>query len=196
MKNRLPTPFDVKLMNTTASVLLLAFALLVLGTLAGWAARHPVFAIRSITVAGEVTHINEVTLRANVAHKLRGTFLTLDLTAARHAFEAVPWVRKAIVRREFPNRLKVLLQEQHAQALWGAEGESKMVNSFGEVFEANVGEVDQDVLPRLSGPEGQAAQVLVMYQALQPEFDDMEMVIEQLELTGHGGWRVRLTPTR
>lgn len=192
MKKHLSTPLDVKLMNTTAAVLFVAFALMVVGALAGWGARHSVFAIRGITVTGEVTHNNALTLRANVAPKLTGTFLTLDLTAARLAFEAVPWVRKAIVRREFPNRLKVLLQEHQAVAYWGAEGESRMVNSFGEVFEANVGEVDQEALPRLSGPEGQAAQVLAMYQALQPAFDDMDMALEQLELTVHGGWRARL----
>jgi cell division protein FtsQ len=186
------TPFDVKLMNMTASALFLIFALMVVAAGASWASRHAVFAISGITVTGEVTHNNAVTLRANVAPRLSGTFLTMDLAAARLAFEAVPWVRQAVVRREFPNRLKVRLQEHQAVAYWGVEGESRMVNSFGEVFEANVGEVEQDALPRLNGPDGQAAQVLVMYQTLQPLFEDMDMALEQIELTVHGGWRVRL----
>jgi cell division protein FtsQ len=192
MKNAVPTPLDVKLMNRVAACLFLAFALLVLGAVAGWAARHSLFAIRGITVGGEVTHNNAVTLRANVAPRLSGTFFTLDLTATRLAFEAVPWVRQAVVRREFPNRLKVLLQEHKAVAYWGADSESRLVNSFGEVFEANVGEVEQEALPRLNGPDGQAAQVLAMYQALQPLFDDTDMALDQLELTQHGGWRARL----
>ena len=124
-----------------------------------------------------------MTLRANVAPRLSGTFFTMDLTAARLAFEAVPWVRQAVVRREFPNRLKVRLQEHQAVAYWGAEGESRLVNNFGEVFEANLGEVEPETLPRLMGPNGQAAQVLAMYQTLQPMFDDMDMALEQLELT-------------
>lgn len=185
-------PLDVKLMNVTAAVLLLAFALLVAAALAGWAMRHPAFAIRGITVMGEVTHNSAATLRANVAPQLGGTFFTLDLTRARQAFEAVPWVRHAVVRREFPNRLKVLLQEHQAVAYWGAEGESRLLNNFGEVFEANVGEVESETLPRLHGPDGQAAQVLAMYQTLQPLFERMDMALEQLELTGRGGWRARL----
>lgn len=192
MTKNLPAPFDVKLMNMTASALFLAFALMVVGAVAGWASRHPQFAISGIAVTGEVTHNNALTLRANVAPRLSGTFFTMDLTAARLAFEAVPWVRQAVVRREFPNRLKVLLQEHKAVAFWGAEGESRMVNSFGEVFEANIGEVDQETLPRLNGPDVQAAQILAMYQTLQPMFDDMDMALEQLELTVHGGWRVKL----
>ena len=192
MTDKSSRPFDVRLMNMTASALFVVFALMVVAALAGWVARHPVFAIRTIVVAGEVTHNNAVTLRANVAPRLVGTFLTLDLTRARLAFEAVPWVRQAVVRREFPNRLKVLLQEHKAVAYWGIERESRLVNSFGEVFEANVGEVDQDSLPRLHGPDGQAAPVLVMYQTLQPLFEPMDLVLEQVELTGRGGWRARL----
>ena len=192
MTDKLPTPFDVKLMNMTASLLFVAFALMVVGALVGWAARHPVFAIRAIEVSGEVTHNNAVTLRANVVPRLSGTFFTLDLTRARLAFESVPWVRQALVRREFPNRLKVLLQEHKAVAYWGVERESRLVNSFGEVFEANVGEVEQEDLPRLHGPEGQAAMVLAMYQTLQPLFEPMDLTLEQIELTGHGGWRARL----
>jgi cell division protein FtsQ len=186
-----PMPVDVRLMNLTSSVLFLAFALLVLGALAGWAARHPTWAVRGITVTGDVSHHNAATLRANVTPQLQGTFFTLDLNEARQAFEALPWVRRASVRREFPNRLKVVLEEHQAVAYWGVEGASTLVNHLGEVFEANVGEVDEDDLPRLSGLEGQAAQVLAMYQRLQPRFEVLDMPLVQVELTSHGGWRVR-----
>lgn len=192
MKKHLPAPLDVKLMNLTASVLFVVFALLLVGTAAAWAARHPVFTLQGITVTGEVTHHNALTLRANVAPRLSGTFFTLDIAQARQAFESLPWVRQAVVRREFPNRLKVLLQEHQAVAYWGGESESRLVNSFGEVFEANVGEVEQEALPRLNGPEREAAQVLVMYQTLQPQFAAVDLTLEQLELTARGGWRARL----
>ncbi len=192
MNTHLPAPLDVKLMNLTASVLFVAFALLLVGTLVAWAARHTAFTLQGITVTGEVTHHNAMTLRANVAPRLSGTFFTLDIGEAQQAFESLPWVRQAVVRREFPNRLKVLLQEHHAVAYWGGESESRLVNSFGEVFEANVGEVEQETLPRLNGPEREAAQVLVMYQTLQPQFAAVDLALEQLELTARGGWRARL----
>jgi cell division protein FtsQ len=194
MKKRAePMPLDVKLMNLSASLLLAGFVLLALGALVGWGVRHPVFAIRGVAVTGDVEHINALTLRANVAPRLNGTFLTLDLAAARQAFESVPWVRRAVVRREFPNRLKVVLQEHQAVAYWNTEGDSTLVNTFGEVFEANAGELEQDVLPRLSGPQGQSPLVLSMYQALQPLFERLDLSIELLELTGRGGWRAQLT---
>ena len=192
MNTGLPAPLDVKLMNLTATVLFMVLAVGVLSAAALWASRHAVFAIRTIAVTGEVTHHNAVTLRANVLPRLSGTFLTLDLSAARQAFESLPWVRRAVVHRDFPNRLRVQLQEQHAVAYWGAENESRLLNNFGEVFEANVGELERDDLPRLAGPDGQAAQVLAMYQTLQAPFEQMDLGLEQLELTPHGGWRARL----
>ena len=185
-------PLDVKLMNTTATVLFAVFAFVLVVTLAGWVGRHPVFALRAIVVTGDVAHHNAATLRAHVAHRLEGTFLTLDLTRARQAFEALPWVRQAVVRREFPNRLRVQLEEHQAVAYWGSESDPRLVNSFGEVFEANVGEVEHEDLPRLQGPDGQAAPALAMYRALQPSFEDMDISLEQVELTAHGGWRARL----
>jgi cell division protein FtsQ len=192
MTDALTAPLDVKLMNLAAKMLLLAFVVFVLWASVSWVMQHALFALRGITVSGDVSHNNALTLRANVAPRLSGTFLTLDLISARHAFEAVPWVRSAMVRREFPNRLQVILQEHQAVAYWGAEGDSTLINSFGEVFDANTGEVEQDSLPRLSGPPEQAGQVLVMYRALQPLFEHMDLSVDQLELTGRGSWRAEL----
>ena len=192
MNAGLMPPFDVRLMNITARVMFVVFGMLVLGTLAGWVGNHALFAIRAITVVGDVSHNNAVTLRANVLHKLGGSFFTLDLAQARRSFEAVPWVRQAVVRRDFPNRLKVVLQEHEAVAYWGAEGDSRLLNSFGEVFEANAGEVEHEMLPRMVGPASQAPQVLAVYQRLQPVFEILDFRLDQLELTNHGSWVARL----
>ncbi len=190
--NTISTPLDVKLMNATALLLYAAGALFALGLVVVWYLQSPFFAIQRITVVGDVTHTSAITLRSNVASRLGGSFVTMDLARAREVFETVPWVRRAVVKREFPNRLKVELQEHEAVAYWGAEGESRLVNSHGEVFEANTGEVEQEGLPRLNGPQGQGAQVLTAYQGLEPLFVDMDLALERLELTGRGSWQAKL----
>lgn len=192
MSKPVPVPADVKLMNTLSGALGLTFAAMLLGLAGSWLMRQPLFNLTAIHVVGEVTHNNAVTLRANVTPRLAGNFFTVDLARTRAAFEAVPWVRRARVQREFPNRLRVQLQEHQAMAYWGAEGDARLVNSFGEVFEANPGDVEADSLPLLSGPQGQAALVLRVYQLLEPMFDELDTVLEQLQLTGQGSWRARL----
>jgi cell division protein FtsQ len=67
-----------------------------------------------------------------------------------------------------------------------------MVNSHGEVFEANVGDVEDDSLPQFAGPEGTSAQVLDMYRRLQPVFSKMDTEVTTLRLSGRGSWKVDL----
>ena len=190
-------PADIRLMNATAGVLgaLGVIALIAVALL--WAAHRPVFAVKSIRIDGDLAHNSALTIRANAAPKLAGNFFTLDLVAGRRAFESVPWVRHAIVRRIWPNRLAVQLEEHRPAALWaGARGDDaaadKLVNSFGEVFEANLGDVEDDALPTLRGPDGSSTQMLTMLRRLEPELATMDAQIDTLELSGRGSWRVEL----
>jgi cell division protein FtsQ len=192
MKLQAATPLDVKLMNLAVAVLVLVFVVLCASAAVRAFSRARAFDIQGITVAGDTRHNNSVTLRANVAPRIAGTFFTVDLARVRAAFEAAPWVRRAVVQRDFPNRLRVRLQEHEPVALWVGEGDARLVNSFGEVFEANLGEVEQEKLPTLSGPEGQSAEMLALYRAVEPLFTAMDMQIEELDLSGRGSWSVHL----
>lgn len=183
---------DIRLMNATAALLLAVFVLLALVSATRWVARQPVFDIHGISVRGDVAHNNIPSMRANVLPQVRGTFFTLDLPAIRQAYESMPWVRHAVVRRDFPNRLRVELQEHQPVAYWGAEGDSRMLNSFGEVFDANIDEVESNTLPRLAGPAGQGPQVWDMYQTLLAPLDRAGMELVQVELSARGNWRIGL----
>ena len=192
MTQTLPAPMDVRLMNIASVLLGLAFVGMLAALGIGWLVQQNLFRLTAIKVRGDVSHNNAVTLRANVVPRLHGNFFTVDLAGAQSAFESVPWVRRAVVQREFPNRLRVVLQEHKAIAYWGQEGDAHLVNTYGEVFEANTGDVESEDLPLLSGPDGQAALVLDGYRRLSPLFDKIDAHIEHLELTGRGSWRARL----
>jgi cell division protein FtsQ len=172
-------------MNTVSVLLGLMFGAMVLALGMAWLVRQPAFNLSAIRVGGDLTHNNAVTLRANVAPKLVGNFLTVD-------FESVPWVRRAVVQREFPNRLKVVLIEHKAVAYWGPEGDARLLNNLGEVFDANPGDVENEELPLLIGPKGQAPQVLQAYHEMLPLFEEMDAVLEQLQLNDLGSWRAQL----
>jgi cell division protein FtsQ len=186
-------PVDVRLMNAVATgVFVLAVALLAAAALAALA-RAPWFTIRGIQVEGELERTGMATLRANALPRLTGNFFTVDLRSAREAFESVPWVRQAVVRRVFPDGLAVQLVEHRAAALWQAEdGNDHLVNQQGEVFEANVGDVEHEQLPRFSGPAGRSAEMLSMHARLVPVLGRLELGIERLRLSGRGSWRVEL----
>ena len=192
MASSLPLPIDVRLMGWVANALFGLALAMALGAFGLWAARHPGWAIGGITVVGDVEHQNAVTFRAHVVSRLQGTFLTTDLAQVKRLFEAMPWVRQAVVQREFPNRLKVTLQEHEAVAWWGESGGGRMVNAQGEVFEANPDDPQADQWSELLGPDGQSAQVYAVYQALKPLFARMGRDLERLELNARGSWRAVL----
>ena len=187
-------PADVRLMHSTANAVFVVAALALCAALLVWVARWPMFAIRSIRVEGEVSRNSESTIRANAMHRLAGSFVTLDLQKTRAAFEQVPWVRRAEVHKVWPMRLSVQLEEHEPAALWAAgDGNDRLVNSFGEVFEANVGDVEDDELPRLSGPDGSAPQMLAMLQRLAPLFEGVDDGdVAALWLSARGSWRLQL----
>jgi len=186
-------PSDVRLARVTAMVAAALGLLLIAAMAVAWLSRQPFFAIRGITVAGDVTHNSVATIRANAAPRLTGNFLTMDLAAVRQAFESVPWVRTAVVRRVWPNRLRVDLQEHRPVALWAAEiGNEKLVNNYGEVFEANLGDVEDDALPTLAGPAGSAAHVLTMFGRIGAAFAPLDANVEGLALSSRGSWRATL----
>lgn len=192
MAARLPAPLDVRLMNWTATVLFLGCAALALFLGVYWVMARPVFAVQRIVVQGDLAHNNAASLRMHAVPSLQGNFFTVDLQAVRAAFEQVPWVRRAQVQREFPGRLRVVLREHEAVAYWGQDAESTLLNAQGEVFEATPGEVEQNQLPRLTGPREQSAKVLQMYHALGAAFAPLGLGVDQLELVERGSWRATL----
>ncbi|MBI5719049.1 MAG: cell division protein FtsQ/DivIB [Burkholderiales bacterium] len=194
-------PRDVRLMNAVFAFIVtgLVAALLAAGVL--WLTRAPAFTLRAIEVQGTLTRSQLPTLRTHALPELAGNFFSIDLAEAQRAFESVPWVRRAIVRRIWPDRLAVQLEEHEVQALWEASdgdqaGMTRLVNTFGEVFEANLGDVEDEELPLFTGPEGRAAEMLALWRRLQPAFGanglGVGRQIERLTLSGRGSWRVEL----
>lgn len=190
-------PQDIRWMNAAAAALVAVavLALLAVGMIK-WS-RQSFFDIRRIQVEGDLQRNNLATVRANVVSRLNGGFFTVDLAKAKEAFEAVPWVRHAVVRRVWPNELRVTLEEHRPAAYWHhPDREDELVNSFGEVFDANIGDVEDEPLPTLSAPASpspdEAKVMLDMLRRLQPVVAPLQGEIDTLQLTDRGSWSVQL----
>jgi cell division protein FtsQ len=186
-------PPDVRAMNLIAAGVFVLAAATSLAAAAGWVARRPFFSFAGVRLEGDLQRNSVSTVRANALPHLAGNFFTMDLQRARAAFEQVPWVRHAIVHRIWPNRLVVKLEEHQPVALWsGDDASDRLVNDHGEVFEANVGDVEDDGLPVFQGPDGSSAQVWSMYRRIKPLLAPLDADIGTLALSGRGSWRVEL----
>ncbi len=194
-------PPDIRLMNAVSALLVAALLVTAAWGVLRWVVRLPAFNLRAVQVEGDVSRNSVASLRANALPRLQGSFLSLNLKDGRAAFEAVPWVRRARLQRVWPMRLKVNLEEHRAAAYWEARtdgadaateasAERALVNSFGEVFHANLGDVEDEDLPVLAGPPGSAAAMLQMWRALSPAAEKLGEGIDRLDLSGRGSWRL------
>src|SRR5260370_40842770 len=102
---------NARQLNLTANALHVLLVFVLLGAAGYWAIQRPEFRLREIQIDGETSHINSPPVRASVVGHLKGNYFTVDLDAARTAFEHIPWVRHASVRRVWPNELAVTLEE-------------------------------------------------------------------------------------
>jgi cell division protein FtsQ len=118
-----------------------------------------------------------------------GNFFTVDLEAVRRAFETVPWVRRAQVRREWPNRLVVAVEEHQVLGSWD---DGRFVNTFGELFTANAAEAEEDNrdLPELAGPAGSERDVASRYLDFKSWFARLSLVPDQVTLSPRYAWTV------
>ncbi|MBA5688416.1 cell division protein FtsQ/DivIB [Rugamonas apoptosis] len=187
---------DAKALNATANGI---FALALLACLAAgvwWLAQRPMFTLRTIrieTIAQdeELRHVSQLTLRNNALGRIKGNFFTTNLDTVRQAFESVPWVRRATVRREWPDQLIVALEEHEALGTWGADG--RLLSTKGDVFTANLAEAEEDhALPEFDGPEGSEKEVLSRFDELRQWFAPLKLVPQALSLSGRYAWTVKL----
>jgi hypothetical protein len=131
-------------LNRITRLILAATLLFTLWT-AGRAALEAWFPFREITVVGAQHPETREAVRA-LAPRLSGGFFSMDLNGVHAAFEQLPWVRNADVRRLWPGRLVVRLEEHRAAAAWN---DRALLDIHGEVFE---GAVWRGV-PRFYAPE-------------------------------------------
>ncbi|MDE2118135.1 MAG: FtsQ-type POTRA domain-containing protein, partial [Betaproteobacteria bacterium] len=118
----------------------------------------PVFPLRAVQLSAAPHQVNTAQIEAVVRNEVHGNFFTVDLESTRRAFEKLPWVRKVSVRRHFPWRLEVSLEEHVALAHWNG---TELVNTHGEVF---AGAAEQE-LPKFIGQPDTAAEVALVYNA-------------------------------
>lgn len=177
-------------MNAAADILFLAAGVALTCAVALLLARLPVFPLRDVVVVTPLERVTQAQIEYAARSSMTGNFFTVDLGAVRAALEKLPWVRRAQVRRRWPDTLELSIEEHRAAARWRHQegAEARLVNEQGEVFSA----ASDDVLPQLGGPEGSAARVMEQYRELASLFARIGRRPHTVMLSAREAWQVRL----
>ena len=173
------------ILNPIADALYAAGLLLTICAAALYVVQLPAFRLREVSVGGSLAHVTLEQVETIVRRELEGNFFTLDLARARAVFEKLPWVRKANVRRQWPDRLEVALEEHVPLARWGNAG---LVNTQGEVFAAAY----DGKLPLFIGPQTSVKEIAIRYGYFQRSLAAIGQVPSQVEVSARRAWQIRL----
>jgi len=186
---------DVRLLNALANGLAALAVAATVAAAVAWVVQRPAFALRAVVVEPvtadrPLNHVNRVLLRSSGADRLQGNFFTVDLDQVRESFEAVPWVRRAQVRRIWPNTLYVGIEEHEPLAVWS---DGRLVNRQGELFSAAVAEAEaQTVLLEFAGPPGSEAEVTRRWAELREQVAPLALAPAAVTLSARYAWSARL----
>ncbi len=180
-----------QLLNTLADLLILAATAALLAAALVWLVRVPSLPVRQVVFAQELAHTRRAEIEQSLPAALKGNFFSLNLEAARGELEKLPWVRKVELRRVWPARLEVKVEEHRPAARWG-EGRDELVNTFGEVFAATAPAEEASTLPLLYGPQGTAPEVLKRYGEFVGSFKVLNQRPVQVTLSPRLAWQLKL----
>jgi cell division protein FtsQ len=167
--------------------------LLVLGGLAGaawqlayWEPR--LLPIRVIEVQGELHPHSSEMLQQTISERLRGGFLTANLQELKEAADSISWVGGASIRRVWPDRLQVRVEEHKPIARWN---DKDLVTAEGLVFHPRGGAIPAG-LPTLAGDDRRAPEVVARYLKWRDDLMLAGHLIQVLGVDARGAWSLEL----
>lgn len=188
MKNSITPPFDVKALNYLSTFFFTIFGcLIVINFVTFYMANSPIN-LKKIIIHGDLRHQNTSSVRANVIPGIRGNFFTINLNDTQLAFESLPWIRNAVVKRIFPNQLEIHLKEYRPVAVWGAQEDSKMISADGVVFDSSADDDEYEKLPQFIGSDEQSRLMLEVYTKLITILRPLKVKLVKIALSSRGSW--------
>jgi len=142
------------------------------------------FPLTRVDLRGDFQRTSRAELEAALP-RISGNFFAADLAEVRASVEKLPWVRHVAVRRVWPGRLEISIEEHVALARWGDDA---LVNTFGERF---IGKT-QEALPTFIGPPGTQAEVARRYARFSAIVAPLGTRIERVALSARHAWQLRL----
>lgn len=181
-------------MTSTSPLKLLAWmfalsviALPIMGLLNGWFASER-WPVKYVQVEAKFAHLSADQIHATATAHLAGGFFAIKLDEIQRAVANLPWVESVAVRKQWPDRIILQIQEHQPVARWS---EKQLVSNTGVLFSVPDAESLQE-LPQLSGPEKDVSEVLAFYEEAKHYFSELNLLVAKIVLSDRGSWQLTL----
>lgn len=173
-------------LRSLALLLALSAVVVAMVLLGRWLMEPDTLPLTRVRVITPLQSVARDELREVLLPHAEAGFLALDMNAAREALETLPWVRKASLRRRWPDTLEVEVEEHQALALWNR---SEVVNTYGELFESAR---RPEGLPQFFGPKGSESKLVASYHDMQRMLEPLTLQVRTLRLSERRAWSLEL----
>ena len=169
---------------------LLFFLLLLAGHLLYLVLTNPVnFPINTVKISATYQHITRSELEEKLLPFLQLGFFGLSTKALKSDLLALVWSHRVLVEREWPDTLKITLQEKIPIAFWNKQ----LLTADGVVFQPHIDQEEWVNLPRLNGPDEERMTVLKTFNELSPFMQPYGLRLSELNLRANSAWDAKLT---
>lgn len=145
--------------------------------------------IATVQIEGVLNFVSETEIKDAVSRYVSASLMAIDLDLLKQELETLSWISEVQVRREWPDKLVIKVDEELAIARWGS---GHLLNQQGHVFSPH-SLVEQMQLPHLSGPPGSEQQVMRQYLEFNQLLYPLGVRIRDLVLNERGAWTMALT---
>lgn len=164
---------------------------LIVGVFAGPYVLENVFAqfpIKTVKVSGAFQHLNEKKLQKRLVKHLTANYFNVNLLEVREAAEALPWIEKAWVKKEWPGTVLIKVEERVAIANWG---DDQLISQHQEIFTSD--DIKRlDKLPTFYGIDENAPLMVNRFNKMKSELEPLGLSVKTMKLEDRFSWRVTL----
>lgn len=118
-----------------------------------------------------------------------GTVITQNVYIIQHQIEQLPWIKKASVRTQWPDEIKVYLIEYIPVARWN---DVLMVDDDGKPFSVPTDRIGNQITIMLYGPKGSEQDVLAGYKSMNMLLTSSGFQIKSVIMTARHSWKLIL----
>jgi cell division protein FtsQ len=161
----------------------------------GWIGWHEIKAqgadwlpVRFVRVEGTFEYLTKDDVQRVLEGQLINGIYNVDLGRVHDLVNALPWVQKVIVKRQWPDVIDIKIVEQKALVRWGEKG---LLNKEGERFFPDNYQEFGD-LPLIVGPVGNEKKLLQVLQSFNAALKKQGFRLFELHVNDRRSWSLKL----
>ncbi|KAE9525333.1 cell division protein FtsQ/DivIB [Testudinibacter aquarius] len=147
--------------------------------------------LNSFAVIGQPRYTSYNDIRDSLLQfgELQGYF-SQDVESIQQQIELMPWVKGALVRKIWPNKLSIAVAEYSPVAFWN---ERQLLAADGTIFSLPPEKREGLQLPNLQGNDFQSREVLSAWYQISNALKAKNMTLQSMQIDSRGAWQVSLS---